>query len=334
MAQVQLKPPSPFDFKTPDDWPRWKRRFEQFRVASGLSQDGVSKQVNTLLYCLGEEAEDVLASTNPSQEETRAYDAVMLKFDSFFKIRKNVIFERARFNCRKQLEGESAEQYITHLYHLAENCDYRELKSEMIRDRLVVGIKDSALSESLQIDADLTLEKAKKRIRQREAVQEQQQLLKGGTSSTLEEIRSHRGCFKNRPRAKPSPKQCTRCGKELHSRDKCPARDVMCNRCQKKGHYSTQCYSKRTSTAPVSEVRSESHLDTAFLDTLTTGLETSWTIKPQLQRQMLTFKMDTGAEVTAISEESYKNLGKHQLTHQRKSFMAHLVNHYKSLDSS
>ena len=133
MAQVQLKPPSPFDFKTPDDWPRWKRRFEQFRVASGLSQDDASKQVNTLLYCLGEEAEDVLASTNPSREETQAYDAVMLKFDSFFKIRKNVIFERARFNRRKQLEGESAEQYITHLYQLAENCDYGELKSEMIR---------------------------------------------------------------------------------------------------------------------------------------------------------------------------------------------------------
>ena len=321
MAQVQLKPPSPFDFKTPDDWPRWKRRFEQFRVASGLSQDDASKQVNTLLYCLGEEAEDVLASTNPSREETQAYDAVMLKFDSFFKIRKNVIFERARFNRRKQLGGESAEQYITHLYQLAENCDYGELKSEMIRDRLVVGIKDSALSENLQIDADLTLEKAKKRIRQREAVQEQQQLLKGGTSSTLEEIRSHRGGFKNRPRAKPSPKhpkQCTRCGKELHSRDKCPARDVTCHRCQKKGHYSTQCYSKRTSTAPVSEVTSESHLDTAFLDTLTTGLETSWTIKLQLQRQMLTFKMDTGAEVTAISEESYKNLGKHQLTPPEK----------------
>ena len=278
MAQVQLKPPSPFDFKTPDDWPRWKRRFEQFRVASGLSQDDASKQVNTLLYCLGEEAEDVLASTNPSREETQAYDAVMLKFDSFFKIRKNVIFERARFNRRKQLEGESAEQYITHLYHLAENCDYGELKSEMIRDRLVVGIKDSALSESLQMDADLTLEKAKKRIRQREAVQEQQQLLKGGSSSTLEEIRSHRGYFKNRPRAKPSPKhpkQCTLCGKELHSRDKCPARDVRCRRCQKKGHYSTQCYSKRTSTVPVSEVTSESHLDTAFLDTLTTSLETS-----------------------------------------------------------
>ncbi len=42
----------------------------------------------------------------------------------------------------------------------------------MIRDRLVVGIKDAGLSERLQLDPTLTLEKAKTSIRQREAVQE------------------------------------------------------------------------------------------------------------------------------------------------------------------
>ena len=39
MASVRLQPPSSFDFKTPDEWPWWKRRFEQFRLASGLSAE-------------------------------------------------------------------------------------------------------------------------------------------------------------------------------------------------------------------------------------------------------------------------------------------------------
>ena len=65
------------------------------------------------------------------------------------------------------------------LYDLAANCEYGEMMSEMIRDRLVVGIRDSGLSERLQLKADLTLEDAKKAVRQREAVQEQQQELKG-----------------------------------------------------------------------------------------------------------------------------------------------------------
>ena len=44
----------------------------------------------------------------------------------------------------------------------------------MIRDQLVIGIQDSRLSERLQMDPDLTLEKAKKLIRQSEAVDEHQ----------------------------------------------------------------------------------------------------------------------------------------------------------------
>ena len=90
--------------------------------------------------------------------------STLAKFDAFFQVRKNVIFERAQFNCRNQLETESAEQFITAMYCLAENCEYRDLKEEMIRDRLVVGIRDSSLSGCLQMDPDLTLEKAKKTI--------------------------------------------------------------------------------------------------------------------------------------------------------------------------
>ena len=49
---------------------------------------------------MGEEAEDVLTSTEISDDERKRYDAVMSKFDGFFKVRKNLIFERARFNQR------------------------------------------------------------------------------------------------------------------------------------------------------------------------------------------------------------------------------------------
>lgn len=48
----------------------------------------------------------------------------------------------------------------------------------MIRDRLVVGIRDKRLSEQLQLDPDLTLEKAVTRICQSEIVKKQQDLLK------------------------------------------------------------------------------------------------------------------------------------------------------------
>ena len=52
-----------------------------------------------------------------------------------------------------------------------------------------VGKQNSQLSESLQLDPDLTLEKAKKKIRQKQAVQEQTQELKSTSSNSLEEVK-------------------------------------------------------------------------------------------------------------------------------------------------
>ena len=226
MAQLNLKPPEPFDFRNTDDWPRWKRRFQQFRVASGLTGDDAEKQISTLLYCLGEQAEAVLSSTNASEEELKDYDAVVKKFDEFFKVRKNTIFERARFNRRNQHEGESAEHYIMALYDLAANCEYGAMEPEMIRDRLVVGIRDSALSEQLQMKADLTLESAKKTIRQREAVHEQQLELKDtGATKSVDAVKSSIHTNRrprsdaNRKFPKPQMRTCTRCGKDAHPND-------------------------------------------------------------------------------------------------------------------
>ena len=89
---VQLKPPSPFPFHRPDEWQRWRRRFEQFRVASGLSAESQQRQVSTLLYTMGEEAEDTLMSTKISDDEKKDYAKVVAKLDSFFQVRKKVVY--------------------------------------------------------------------------------------------------------------------------------------------------------------------------------------------------------------------------------------------------
>ena len=63
-----------------------------------------------------------------------------------------MIYERARFNSRVQKDGESIETFLTDLYALIENCDYRDFKEPLFRDRFVVGIRDKNLSEQLQLD--------------------------------------------------------------------------------------------------------------------------------------------------------------------------------------
>ena len=131
---VSLQPPPTFCFDEPDEWPKWRYRFEQFRVASGLDKEDEVRQVSTLLYCLGEEADDILTLTNITEDNRKKYSKVLAKFDGHFKVCKNVIFERARFNRRGQEEGETVEHFIASLYQLSEDCQYGEIRNEMIRD--------------------------------------------------------------------------------------------------------------------------------------------------------------------------------------------------------
>ena len=108
MSSLQLSPPEAFDFKCPDNWQKWRRRFQQYCEASGLSAESDARQVNTFLYCLGEEANDVLASTHISITDRKVFSKVMEKLDEYFKVRHNVIFERANsireISCRDKVQ--------------------------------------------------------------------------------------------------------------------------------------------------------------------------------------------------------------------------------------
>ena len=180
MATPLLKAPKEFPFNKPEEWNKWKTRFQQYRLASGLDTRSAECQVSTLLYCMGEQAEDVLDATGISAADKGSYTRVIGKLDDHFKVRKNLIYERARFNQRSQEKGESVEIFITALHQAADFCEFGDMKEQMIRDRLVVGIRDKSLSERLQMETELTLEKAKRLIRQREAVKEQGTTLKNG----------------------------------------------------------------------------------------------------------------------------------------------------------
>ena len=77
-----------------------ERCFEQFCLMSGLSAESKVRQVSTLLHALGEDAKDVLLSTNILEDNRKKYTETQSKLDSFFQVRKNVIYECTKFNWR------------------------------------------------------------------------------------------------------------------------------------------------------------------------------------------------------------------------------------------
>ena len=69
---------------------------------------------------MGNKADDTLQSFNLSEEDSNSYKTVKERFDTHFIQRRNVIFERAKFNSRKQEAGESVDDFITDLHCLAD----------------------------------------------------------------------------------------------------------------------------------------------------------------------------------------------------------------------
>ena len=82
---------------------------------------------------------------------------------------------------------------------LAEHCEYGDLHDQMIRDRIVVGLKDGNVSQRLQLDADLTLKKAQDIVCETDAVKRQQSELRDKFDSPNNDINFIRsGKFKSR----------------------------------------------------------------------------------------------------------------------------------------
>ena len=66
-----------------------------------------------------------------------------------------MIIEHTKFNKRSQLPDEPVEQFITSLYNLAADYNFGELKDRLIRDRIVVRIRDASLSERLYVNGSV-----------------------------------------------------------------------------------------------------------------------------------------------------------------------------------
>lgn len=281
---------------------------------SDLGSKSQEIQVSTLVYCMGDKAEDILESFSLSAEDLKNYETVKGKFETYFIKKQNKIYERAKFNRRKH---ETVDDFITDLYCLAANCGYGTLHDELVRDKIVVGIKDSELAEKLQLEADLTLEQAVTKARQSESVKKQQDVVRGEMSAPLEAVHKHR----QKPpkptkgmttRTPPKPLSCSRCGRiPLHSRQVCPANEAKWDMCWHKGHFKHCCRTKHIREVAQTTDQtddSQEELEVEFMGTITTdavSTSTPWRVTIKLNSQDQEFKIDTGADVSesAYSEE-------------------------------
>ncbi|XP_069125619.1 uncharacterized protein [Argopecten irradians] len=330
MASFQFTNPDKLDFSKPENWEKWFQRFERFRQASGLAEKDEAIQISTLIYSMGSEADDIFTSFSLTEANRKKWKNVVEKFNEYFIPKRNIIFERSKFNLRKQEEGETVDSFVTALHVLADHCNFGALHDEMIRDRIVVGVRDHKVSEKMQLDAKLTLEKAVIYARQSEAVRRQQAIVRGteNTSQETTENTVNRVKQKNvRPKTKnqtyakqqhfPAKRTtgCKRCGSfKSHGRDKCPARDAKCFKCEKTGHFAKCCLTKST----LGNINSRNE-DQDFLGAVNKEKSHPWITNIKIKNVDIPFKIDTGADVTVISEREHQKMYNVKLSKSTKN---------------
>lgn len=130
-------------------------------LATELTEKGKEIQAATLQRVMGNECCHVYKhNLGLSEEQVKDPTTILDALVGHFKPTRNVIFERYIFGNCKQDKGEPIDAFITQLREKAASCEYGELKEDLIRDRLVLGVCDETVCRRLLREKKLTLTSA------------------------------------------------------------------------------------------------------------------------------------------------------------------------------
>ena len=301
-SNYPLPVPSPLeihDSRAAEKWKRFKRAWTSYSLATELDAKAEKVQVATLLTVIGEEAREVFATfTWETEGDDAKIKKVIVKFEEYCQPRHNVPFERYRFNHHTQEPGESYDHYRTALLKLAEGCSFQIITpDEILRDRLVFGIRDQQAREKLLRKAKLTLAETDDICRSHESTATQMKLVDEapGVVSAVEPVPEQ-----SKPKSTQGTaelRECRNCGRrhEFYKRELCPAFGKTCNKCRKPNHFAAKCRSR-----PARSVRAiegddgEEVFQTAVS---AVGVDDSQFVTLKLESDnYLRFQVDTGAQ--------------------------------------
>lgn len=326
----KLKPPTELKLtgNVEDQWRRFKQRFSLYLQAIGADEEDDERKVALFLTVAGSDAIDVFNSFQLMAVEQNNFKLVIEKFDTFCTPKRNETFERYVFNSRIQTGTESVEEFIMDLKLKSQSCNFGALADSLVRDRIVMGVRDKRLREKLLGETDLTLEKAIQVCQAREVTQTRiksmdcSQSNAGHTVSDGDRVAivrakatRQRGGEKQAQthtrRSSAETRPCIRCGGERQPRQ-CPAYGKECHFCGMKNHFARVCRQQRPPKKVHCIEEDDGSSDASgelFVGSVAlTGEEDEWTATYSANGTDMVFKLDTGAQVNIIPETDLPRL--------------------------
>ena len=167
---------------------------------------------------------------------------MIAKFDKNFIGETNETCERYLFNKSLQESDESIDIYVTALRNLSKTCNFCEcLHDSLIREQIVMGVRDNAIRKQLLQEKKLTLNTCIDICRSAKATASQLKAMSGPCQCDANKVKSKHSSFKDikkkqvdkkfqKPETKQKENSCKFCG-YLHVPDKlkCPTWIKSCS---------------------------------------------------------------------------------------------------------
>ena len=146
-----------------NDLPRAWKSFQthvEFMFKGPLKKKTEEEKCNYLMLWVGNKGRDVYSTWQLTNDEQKSLDVLFEKFRTYVEPKSNKVFARYKFQCITQGDSDTCEQFITALKVKVKDCGY-DNSDEMVRDRIVFGIKSDKIREKLIMQgSELTLDKA------------------------------------------------------------------------------------------------------------------------------------------------------------------------------
>ena len=233
------RPPQPLVFgpNKAESWKMFRRRWSNVCILSDMAAKPRSYQVAMLEISLGDEAiclYDGFQFATPREHRTTT--EIVTAFDEFAVGEANETFERYKFNNRKQEEGESFDDFHAALRVLAKTCNFcHTCASSMIRDRIILGIRESETRQELLKICRLSLDVCVDVCRAAESAISHR--------TVLDDVCEPVHVVNNGRLLK---RECRYCGRHhAPKKEMCPAYGKTCNNCGGKDNFERKCMKGR-----------------------------------------------------------------------------------------
>jgi len=260
--------PSPLKLGGSDiaaDWERFKNEWNNYEIAIDLAEAPARKRAAVFLACVGTTAYGVFRTFQfDSDDDKHDVDKITEAFEKHCVGEANITYERYLFHQRVQKHGESFDDFLADLRKLVRTCDFADMKDSLIRDRIVIGIRDEPTRRRLLQVKKLALGDAIDMCRASEATARRLRVMGGTGSSDVEALSpSSSSPSRGRRRSKSQRRKphttyrdpsagrrpnCRYCDRQHGGqKESCPAYGQRCRRCSKMNHFEKCCRSTPSS---------------------------------------------------------------------------------------